>query len=507
MKTALLALGLLACVSASATNVDKDHAPTTVLGDGLEPLGTLAISDLLPDTTYDGTGSRAYAFDDANGKLDVALRIFPASGGGYWLAGWHGGATTARFLVVSKLGDDGNLDSNYGTGGKKVIPTTMLSVVDVAKGAGDSLYFVGTRHTGANTDTDFQIDCIDSTGSPCAGFGNGTSGSQGYWLDLGADSQNKDDIPARIVWFASQLYIVGEADTGSGTTKNRAAFAVNVNPSTGNRNLSFGNVGSHPGVYLFNPDYIANGRDAAYDALAYAPAPFQYRLLIVGETQHATAGGEDTDGFVVSIDGAAGQEDAFINTQIYADLGIKHKDKLLRVMQRHNGGFVVAGTAMDDSVDPPQFQLLTAAFKANGSFDGAFGTRHSLVASGRNIPYGIAERADTRDLVVGININADLFGDGHPMQGVVQIGRNGDAAHLHALGILDFAANSTAEKGSSGTDLFLDGSNRVVTAGWRCWTTTTVLGVTLCNDEDMTGGRFVANDTIFADAFGGSSSD
>jgi hypothetical protein len=29
----------------------------------------------------------------------------------------------------------------------------------------------------------------------------------------------------------------------------------------------------------------------------------------------------------------------------------------------------------------------------------------------------------------------------------------------------------------------------------------------VCNDEDMTAGRFIANDTIFADAFGGSSSD
>jgi hypothetical protein len=506
MKTALLAFGLLACASASAVSVDKDFSPTTVLGDDLEPLGTLAISDLLPDTAYGSSGSRSYDFNDAGGKLDVALRVFPASGGGYWLAGWHGGATTARYLVVVKLLANGGYDTSYGGGtGKKIIPTTMLSVVDVAKGIGDALYFVGTRHTGSNTDTDFQIDCVDNTGAPCAGFG--TNGTQGYWLDLGADVQNKDDIPARIVWFASQIYVVGETDTGSGTTENRAAFAVNVNPSNGNQNLSFGNVGSHPGVYLFNPDFTPNGRDAAYDVLAYAPAPFQYRLLIVGETQHSTAGGEDTDGFVVSVNGATGHEDGFMFTQVYADLGTKHKDKLLRVMQRRNGGFVVAGTAMDDSTSPAQFQLLMAAYKADGAFDAAFGMRHSLVISNRNIPYAIAERADTRDLVVGVNVNADLFGDGHAMQGVVQIGRNGDATQLHALGILDFGAHTDAEKGSSGTDLFVDSGNRVVTAGWRCWTTAMVGPLTVCNDEDMTAGRFIANDTIFADAFGGSSSD
>jgi hypothetical protein len=114
-----------------------------------------------------------------------------------------------------------------------------------------------------------------------------------------------------------------------------------------------------------------------------------------------------------------------------------------------------------------------AAYKADGAFDAAFGMRHSLVISNRNIPYAIAERADTRDLVVGVNVNADLFGDGHAMQGIVQIGRNGDATKPHALGILDFGAHTDAEKGSSGTDLFVDSaiasSPPAGAAGRRRW--------------------------------------
>jgi hypothetical protein len=185
---------------------------------------------------------------------------------------------------------------------------------------------------------------------PCAGFG--TSGTQGYWLDLGADAQNKDDIPARVVWFASQLYVVGETDTGSGATENRAAFAINVNPSSGNRN--------HPSAMSLRTLACTCSTLTSLPTAATPPttcSPTRRRRSSTGFSSSAKRSipppaGEDTDGFVVSVNGATGQEDGFMNTQVYADLGTKHKDKLLRVMQRRNGGFVVAGTAMDDSASP-----------------------------------------------------------------------------------------------------------------------------------------------------------
>lgn len=506
MKRVLIVFGLLASAPAGATDIDKDILQATALGADLQPAWTGTINDLLPDPAFGSAGSRSYFFDDAAGNVEAALRLFPAADGGYWLAGWHGGASATRYLAIAKLQADGSYDTSYGAGGRKAIATTMLSVVDVAKGAGDVLYFVGTRHTGASADLDIEVDCVDGTGTPCGDFGSG--GVKGVWLDLGLDAQNKDDVPHRIVWFASQLYVVGETDTGAGATKNKAAFAINLNPATGAQNMGFGNVPAHPGAFVHNPDRVPNGRDVANGVLAYSPSPLAYRLVLVGETQ-AQPGDADTDGFAISVNGATGTVDGFIDDRVYADLGVKKRDKLTHVMRRRNGGFVVAGVATNDSTSPPQFELLMAAYEADGSLDRGFGTnenmRHSLVLSGRNIPYGLAERADTRDLVVGLNINDDLFGDGHAMQAVVQFGRDGEP--LHAVSILDFAALSNAEKGSWGEDLFLDGGNRVLTAGWRCWKTGQVGPLTLCVDEDMTAGRFVASDTIFASHFGRSDSD
>ncbi|GEM_PF-2004730 len=505
MKRATLAFCLFAAASAQAMDIDKDILAAAVLGIDLQPAWTNAINDLLPDPVFGSNGSKPYFFDDGAGSNEAAMRIFPSSDGGYWLAGWHSGLS----LAIAKLKADGTYDTAYGSGGKKTIPTTMLNVYDVAKSGNDTLYFVGTRHTGSNADLDIEVACIDSSGTPCSGFGPGGNGIKGVWLDLGTDAQNKDDVPYAITWFASQLFIVGETDTGSGALKNKAAFAINLNPTTGAQNTAFGNFPARPGVFVHNPDHATNGRDTALGVLAYAPSPFAYRLVLVGETQRAQAGGEDTDGFVLSLNGVTGQVDDFLDDDVFADLGTRGKDKLTQVMRRRNGGFIVAGTAADDSATPTQFQLLLAAYRADGSADNGFNAgsnkRHALVLSGRNVPYGLAERADTRDLVVGINASDDLFGDGHALQAVVQFDRNGGT--LHAMSVLDFAASTTADKGSWGSHLFLDGGGRVVTAGYRCWKKGAVGPLTLCIDQDMTAARFIANDTLFADGFGKSDSD
>ena len=51
-----------------------------------------------------------------------------------------------------------------------------------------------------------------------------------------------------------------------------------------------------------------------------------------------------TTSIALSVNGVTGQADGFIAKEIYADLGSERKDKILRVMRRHNGGFVVAGS-------------------------------------------------------------------------------------------------------------------------------------------------------------------
>lgn len=506
MKFFLLGLGLLALAPAAAMDIDKDILQTRVFGADGRLFGSIAFSDLTPDATFIGVGSRTADFNGATDKFDVGLRVFPSSDGGYWLTGYQAGPSNTRSLAIAKFKADGTYDTNYNGSGRKLVASTMLEVADVAMGVGDTLYFAGTQHTGSNTDLDIQVACIDNTGAPCGGFGS--NGIKVVWLDLGADAANKDDRPNRIVWYAGQLYLVGETETdsGIGTTRNPAAFAINLNPSTAAQNMAFGNVPAHAGVFIYNPDITPNARDVAFDLLAYSPAPFAYRLVIVGVKQREPGNG-DTDGFVLSVDGVSGQVDDFIDDSVFGDLGNSKQDAVTRVIRRHNGGFAVAGFAYNDSASPsPQYELLLAAYKPDGALDNGFSSsgsnmRHQLFLSGQNLPYGLAERADTRDLVVGLNIKDDLFGDAHPMQAVVQLGSNG--APLHATAVLDFAANVAAQKFSTGSDLIMDG-NDVVTAGYRRWLQGSPAAA---SDFDMTIARFVANDTIFADHFGRPDSD
>ncbi len=492
MKNLLLTALMLA--AGSVTAADK-NAPALMLGtEELLPQGSIAISDLLADATFVGSGSRTVDFNEASAKYDIGLRVFRANDGGYWIAGLHSaGGSSAIELAIAKLTSSGSLDTSYNTTGKKTFTTDLTTLRDVAIGVTDTLYFVGTRVAAGFSDTDLEIRCIDSSGAYCSGFGTG--GIKNFALDLG-DANHHNDIPTRIVWYASSLYIVGETDTGAGAS-NSAAFAVKLASTSGLPDSGFGNAPGHAGVFVHNIDHVANGRDVAFDVLAYSPAPFATRLVLVGQT--ARGNGNDIDGFVLSVDGVTGATDGFIDESVYADLGTGKQDALLRVMRRHNGGFVVAGTAQDDSASPTQYQLLMAAYKPNGSVDSGFGdngdgTLHKLVLSGYNVPYGLAERDGNRDLVVGLNLKDDLFGDGHQIEGVIQFGRNGNTSH--AVATLDFAGTPRL---SLGTDLIMDG-NAVVTAGTRVWSQTV-------SDTDMTIARFIANDGLFADAFGGHTSD
>jgi len=494
MKTLLLSALMLATASAAAA--DKAD-PARVLGtEDLQPQGSITISDLLADSTFQGSGSRTLDFNDANGNYDLGLRVFRAADGGYWVAGQHSaGGTSAIQLAIAKLKADGTLDGSYNGSGRKTFATDLTSLRDVAIGASDVLYFVGTRVASGFTDTDIQVRCIDANGAYCDGFG--TAGVRNIALDRG-DPNHHDDIPTRIVWFASSLYIVGETDIGVGAS-DHAAFALKLSGTTGTSDNGFGNTPVPVGLFVLDIDHVTNGRDVAFDVLAYSPSPFATRLVMVGQTARGGGNGNDIDGFAISIDGLAGIADGFIDDTVFADLGADKQDALLHVMRRRDGGFVVAGTARDDSASPVQYQLLMAAYKPNGGIDTGFGDNgdgrlHKLVLSGTNIPYGLAERAGNRDIVVGLNMLADLFGDGHPIQGVVQLGRNGHM--LHALAILDFAGSPQISRGA---DLVMDG-NAVVVAGTRSWSQATM-------DADMTVGRFVANDSIFADAFGGQTSD
>jgi hypothetical protein len=493
----LIALSL--CVSAAhAASVPETMPGLAAL---TVPEGSAAPSDLAAPPTF---GSGIADFNDASSSYEIGLRVFPISGGGYWLLGRHAENTSIvspfPILTIAKFLPDGSFDSTYGTNGHKTIATPLTFVVDVAEGPGDSLYVFGTYVASGFTDTDFGVYCIDHAGVPCAGFGN--NGFASVPLDVGSGADRHNDSPSRIIYAYSSLYLAGSTDTGSGTAANYAMAVVKMSATSGTVDAGFGDDAAHPGVFHHNIDYVANGFESLGDLIAYSPAPFAVRLVLAGTTQRAQQGGEDTDGYIGAIDGITGLTDPLFDTSGFSalavDIGNEHKDRLERVIRRANGSFLVAGTARDDSASPAQIQLVLAAFRPDGSLDTSFATGglfHNLVLSGTNRPFGLAERAQNRDIVVGINILDDLFGDGHALQAAVQYD---SSAHIqHAFAVQDFEGTPPA---SYGMDMVLD-DDVIATAGYRQWSSSSP------RDVDTTIVRYIATDSIFADRFGGTLSD
>ncbi|MEO6688800.1 MAG: hypothetical protein ABIS07_18035 [Dokdonella sp.] len=494
LTASLMALGSTCARAMLPGRSSAIHAPHA-------PLGLLPISDLLPDPAFMGSGYTTVDFNDAFGKKDVALRVFPSLDGGYWLAGYNAelNIDIAGDMAIAKLNADGSLNNTYFGTGKLRIPSSFFELMDVAMGANQRLYFAGSTILPTASDEDVLINCIDSAGNPCSDFTSGTApGRVLAAFDLG-DAGHRDDVATRIIYHDGQLYVIGRTDTGIGAS-NFAMFVLKLDATTGQRDAAFGNVAGAPGLAIRNFDFATNGFDVAND-LVYARGAPDDHLVIVGQIARAAA--PDKDGIVYSIDADTGLEDGLILDSVYYDLGTTKEDALTRIIQRHDGGFVVAGYSLDVESTYAGAGVMMAAYRPDGSRDLRFGlpgdNGSDLIlfsAFTSQLPFGLAERAGTRDLILGSNA-FNMVTDSIHVQNVAQLGASG--IPLHAYSTLDLAGAGSTPHDTSGSDLILLG-DQVLTAGDRRWTI-------LPADRDMTVARYIANDSIFADQFGGPQSD
>jgi hypothetical protein len=113
------------------------------------------------------------------GNRDVALRVFKASNGGYWVAGYSNRPVTASVpggfaITVSKLTSAGALDSSYETDGRVILNSVFVDINDVAMDANQNLIFVGSISDGASG-TDVAVMKVLSTGQVDTTFSLGLS--------------------------------------------------------------------------------------------------------------------------------------------------------------------------------------------------------------------------------------------------------------------------------------------------------------------------------------------
>lgn len=477
----------------------------------LLPLGSAIAGTAVPgpqafvaDPAFATDGAAILDFEDAFATWDEPLGQFPDGNGGYWVIGLHRATSGTDRLAIGKLDADGQPDTTFGDQGK-LTANVAGTQINAATMDGDRVY-VAAIASGANG-TDFGVSCLLVDGTPCPGFG--MAGQVLVPFDASVNFPN--DIPKQITVRDGALYVSGEittdADNGGWNTANGVA---RLDAATGELDAQFGNLAGKPGRSVFNLDLIPDGAD--YN-VGVALSNDGSRLLLAGSADDVDAdtGLSLQDAFVLGIDPQAGTLDAD-----FADAGTRiirlppgdnfGQFVAKHMLLRHNGRIVVVGDYRHDVNGMVQPEIALAELDADGAFTAGFGDggiSHVLIGNNTETQ-GVAERPGSGRLVVAAQNDGLDPGNGTDhQQSLVEF----DTSGLHATSaiVFTFPADGTdTGPRSYPKGVVVDDANRSLILGWRNWQFTTVPFVL---NRDITLSRFLDDDAIFGNDFGGTYAD
>lgn len=460
-------------------------------------------TDLDFDPGFGGTGKKFYDFNVSNHNADFGMRTFYRCEGiacnpYYYVVGSHFNGSSYDALVA-KTDLNGELVGSWGTNGHMTITTGMSAIWDAAidRSMG-RFYFVGSQPLFSTTSQEFSVACRDiATGAACAGFGN-AGGTELVVFDLGGSN---NDVATRVLLDSDgSLYVGGYADSPVGyqvaVAKLNAASGALVNAFGGDGQVTV-NFGAKPSgniVHVFDM------------ALSPATAPHGKELYLVGDLILAAG---HYQGYLIGFDPASGAYVDSVGVGNGTSLGLT----VTAVTVLANGDIAMAGTANTSVTNEPE--LLLVKLRAQGflNFDGGFcgggictrqltgeGLNHNWI---NTRPSAIAERPNTRDLVVGMQAGTWIYNfptDTYSLtqkQVVQQYSASGMT--LHASQQIEYPVNFGETAFASSAGMLVD-SVSVMLTGSRFWSSSN-------GDYDITVTRLLANDSIFADQFGGPGSD
>ncbi len=476
-----------------------------------------AATDLDLDAGFGANGSIFVDFSDGQGSYDVGMRSFKECNKAqgvcafplayhHYVAGIHNHGST-QDAAITLISDAGVPIASFGTAGKLTVPTSMSAINDVAFDPGtDRLYFVGAQRLFSTTSLEFGVFCLDLPArAPCGNFGNVGNGTQLVVFDLGGSNE---DVATRVLFDPQgYLYVAGYADATNGSQ----VAVTKLSAANGAPIAQFAGSG-HAGFVLGNRP---TGQAVSVSGMALMPASFQGialdKLYVVGSYKTSF---DDNDGYVLALDAENG---TYVNARTIAYesdnpfLNPHGNDSVTAITVLANGKLAVAGYSDTTTLNQPA--LLMARMQANSSLaldtgfcgsgicveqvgDGTLGWRNTY-------PIAIAERPNTRDLVVGMQatvaqidfVTSQIY---HVQKQVVQqYAANGGTLHAEAQIQFPAADATTLVVRSSGMNV---SNSSVELVGWRAFTSSP-------SNLDFTMSRMLANDTIFADQFGGAHSD
>lgn len=486
----LIFVGSLVPVFAFSLALAAGHTlPDELVG---TPIGT----DLSLDARFGDAGSAIANFNDAGGTWDQPVRVMAAADSGIWVVGFHRpDAGGSDGFAIGKLRADGTPDPAYGANGQLLATTGVTYISDAILGDDGRFYVAGMYLPPSGGDTQFSIACVETSGLPCAGFGDGGSVA----VALAAPGFGSGAV--RILYRDGALFAIGNTDPGGGDHGHSSAIAVaKLDAASGAPDALFGNAaGGGAGKSVF--DLYPGGFDYANDAAFGVDAGGDPIVVVGGSAQ--TADNQSSAAYVLAFDPASGELDSGFGiggvTYLPIQVGV-HLDQVsaTALAARADGSIIVAGNANHDDADfNVTNDVLLAALTADGSLAAGFaggGLTHVNVGFNTETT-AIALRPDG-DFVVTMQSNGLLPDDYDPfnLQSVVQFDANGNGPTATAS--LQFPSDPNQSPLARPTSVLVDADNRVVVAGLRLWGYPNYPPP----DFDFTATRLV-RDEIFAGSF------
>ena len=301
--------------------------------------------DYRRDSTFGSApyGESHFNLGDANSKEAWALRVFERPGGaGYFILARHGHGNGTWDAVVLAVDAEGKNEKKY------LIPTPMFRVDDATRDAGNGrFYFVGGAKRAGRADSDFAVTCMDITigtsGGPCTGFGTG--GTTLTSFDLAG---SKDDVARRVVSRPSTgIIVAGWAKDGA----NRYVFAVSAYYRDSGAPLTrFGTNGklTHDVYQTGNANLDVNVHD-----IALSDGPAEDALLYIAGNYSRVAAHNEYTGLVWALrgwDGTLAPFGMYGYAQIQAGIGncaIDCSEGVTALTVKKNGHLAFTGWAYD----------------------------------------------------------------------------------------------------------------------------------------------------------------
>lgn len=472
------------------------------------PIPESGPSDFTLDSTFataDGSvfGTSAGVvlnFNDGTSQWDSPIGVFP-DGNEYWMLGFNRNMSGGDDrLIIAKLLEDGSPDTTYGVAGRLTIAVHGHRINAVTK-AGDRFY-LAEAVAGAHA-TDFLVECVNTDGTPCAGFGS--NGYAAFPFDLGGSGiyVANDDIPLAIVAHGNALYVAGNvaATTGNGIG------VLKLDATTGAPDAAFGNLSNLPGQAQYVPGRTASDGQAVIVAgsIAFDENGGAERILFSGDAPTDDSG--NSNGYVAAIDASNG---ALLTS--FGELGFAYvalqdgenfsQTPLNAIHLRPDGHILAAGTYTYDVGGMANPEVLLAEFDASGTLVPGFGTAgasHFLIGY-NTFGLGVTDRSNG-DIVVTLS-DANLFPAGFaPIchSALLQTDRNGNTIRALQEFFYVSDATDTATCSTPVTQgVLVDERNRTLVYGSRTWQSLPRNGI---NDLDVTLTRFTAEDSLFSSGF------